>query len=328
MTAGYRRLVFSTALLTLAVIVMGAYVRLSDAGLSCPDWPGCYGRVVVPTSDPEVSLANETYPDRPVVTHRAWKEMVHRYLAGGLGVAIVCLAVGAYRRRAEPRQPVALPMLLVGLVVFQAALGMWTVTLLLKPVVVTAHLLGGMATLALLLWLWMGASHPGESVPIGRRMWGLASVLIVVVQLTFGGWTSANYAALACPEFPTCHGSWWPEMVFSDAFDPWRELGRTSEGDPLSSQALVAIQVAHRVGALLVVLIVGGFATVSIRGARLHVKYVAVAVLILLLVQVGLGIATVLMARPLEFALAHNATAAVLLSALVLLAGWRTSAVT
>ena len=284
--------------------------------------------VVVPTSELEVSLANQAFPDRPVVIHRAWKEMIHRYLAGMLGLAIVWLAVLAYRRRAEPRQPLLLPLLLVGLVVFQAALGMWTVTLLLKPVVVTAHLLGGMTTLALLWWLWTSPTNPRVSVPTGARMWALASVLIIVVQLTLGGWTSANHAALACPEFPTCQGSWWPEMAFGDAFSPWRDLGQTSAGDPLSSQALVAIQVAHRAGALLAILIVGGFAAVSIRDVDAYSKHAAVAVLALLLVQVGLGVATVLMARPLAFAVAHNATAALLLSALLLLTRWRMNPVT
>ena len=328
MTAGYRRLVFGTVLLTLVVIVMGAYVRLSGAGLSCPDWPGCYGRLVVPTSEPAVRLANQAFPDRPLVVQRAWKEMIHRYLAGLLGVAIVFLAGFAYRRRADPRQPLVLPGLLVGLVVFQAALGMWTVTLLLKPVVVTAHLLGGMATLALLWWLWTSPTNARVPAPTGVRMWALASGSIMVVQLTLGGWTSANYAALACPDFPTCQGSWWPEMAFGDAFSPWRELGQTSAGDPLSSRALVAIQVAHRAGALLAILIVGGFAAVSIRDADTYSKHAAVAVLALLLVQAGLGVATVLMARPLVFAVVHNATAALLLSALLLLIRWRMNPVT
>ncbi len=327
MTAGYRRLVFCTTLLTLAVIVMGAYVRLSDAGLSCPDWPGCYGQALVPSSDSQVSLANEAFPGRPLVFHRAWKEMIHRYLAGALGIAITLLAVIAYHRRREPRQLVVLPIALVGLVVFQAALGMWTVTLLLKPLVVTAHLMGGMTTLALLWWLWLRPNHAGVPVTTGIRTWAFASVVIIIVQLSLGGWTSANYAALACSEFPTCQGSWWPEMALGDAFYPWRELGRTSDGLPLGSQALVAIQVAHRVGALLALLIVGGFAVVSIRGAGVRLRYAAVAVVVLLLIQVGLGVVTVLLARPLVFAVAHNAVAALLLSAVLLLARWKTSPV-
>ena len=324
MSTAYRHWVLVTVLLTLVVIVMGAYVRLSDAGLACPDWPGCYGQVLVPTSDSDLTRARAAFPDRPLVVHRAWKEMIHRYLAGGLGIAIILLALGAYRRRRDPRQPLALPMVLVGLVMFQAVLGMWTVTLSLKPVVVTAHLLGGMTTLALLWWLWLRPGPTDVSAPIGVRLWALASVVMVIVQLTLGGWTSANYAALACPEFPTCQGSWWTNMRFGDAFQPWRELGRTSQGEPLRAQALVTIQVTHRVGALLTVLIVGSLALASLMGPDGRLRYSAGVVLIVLLVQLSLGAATVLMARPLSFAVAHNGVAALLLLAVITLARCRT----
>ena len=327
MTAGYRRLVFGTVLLTLAVIVVGAYVRLSDAGLACPDWPGCYGQVLVPSSDLDVAQANEAFPDRPVVIHRARKEMTHRYLAGSLGLAIALLAVIACRRRKENQVPIVLPMLLVGLVVFQAVLGMWTVTLLLKPAIVTAHLLGGMTTLALLWWLWMHPRQTRQPVAAGIRIWAIASVVVVAVQLTLGGWTSANYAALACPDFPTCQGDWWPGVSFADAFNPWRELGQTSSGAPLEAPGLMAIQITHRIGALLTLLVVGGFALVSIRGPGVGLKLSAAAVVALLLIQVGLGVAIVLMARPLSFGVAHNAVAALLLLAVLSLAHLKTNPV-
>ena len=327
MTPGYRRLVFGAALLTLGVVVMGAYVRLSDAGLSCPDWPGCYGQLVVPSSDSDVNRAHNIYPDRPLVIHRAWKEMIHRYLAGVLGIAIVLIAALACRRRRDPLQPLLLPLALVGLVLFQAALGMWTVTSLLKPLIVTAHLLGGMATLALLWWLWLTPDVRTPPGPTNTRTWAAVSVAMVAIQLALGGWTSANYAALACPQFPTCQGSWWPDMSFSDAFHLWRELGHTSEGAPLDAQALVTIQVIHRAGALMTLTIVGGFALVSFGLREGRSKYAAATVMILLLTQLGLGVATILTARPLSIAVAHNAIAALLLLAVVTLARFRTNPV-
>ena len=151
--SSYTRLAVATTVLAFIVVVLGAFVRLSNAGLSCPDWPGCYGQLGVPQTQTAIETANAAFPERPVDVPRAWKEMIHRYLAGFLGIAILALAVFAWRRRQRPGQLLALPVGLVGLVLFQALLGMWTVTLLLKPLVVTAHLLGGFATLALLWWL-------------------------------------------------------------------------------------------------------------------------------------------------------------------------------
>ena len=321
MTSGFARLAFASILLSLAVIVMGAYVRLSDAGLSCPDWPGCYGRVLVPSSELEVARANAAHPDRPLSVDRAWKEMIHRYLAGALGVCIATLALLAYRRRREPSQPFALPLFLLGLVIFQAMLGMWTVTLLLKPLVVTAHLVGGMATLALLWWLWLRRFDPRDRDPQaqkpGLRTWALLAMAMVIVQLTLGGWTSANYAALACPEFPTCRASWWPDMAVSEAFQLWRELGEAADGAPLSSEALVAIQMVHRLGAVITLLVVGLLAVLLLGRSSGLVRAVPAIALVLLVLQIGLGISTVLMIRPLLVAVAHNAVAALLLLAVV-----------
>ena len=326
MTRGYQRLVLGTALLAMVVIVMGAYVRLSDAGLSCPDWPGCYGHLLVPSSAPEVALANTAFPDRPVLINRAWKEMIHRYLAAALGCLVALLAVIAWCRRSQPSQPVVLPIMLFILVTFQAALGMWTVTLLLKPIIVTAHLLGGMATLALLWWLWMRSTGIGHPAIAGLSFWAVASVVVVVLQLALGGWTSANYAAMACIDFPTCRGMWWPDMEFTESFYPWRELGQTSAGEPLTVAGLTAIQFTHRIGAVLTLLIVGVFAGISMRRGDSGIQCVAALLIALLVIQASIGVATVLMARPLSFAVAHNAVA-VLMLLTVLTLGRKTNTV-
>ncbi|MDH3946683.1 MAG: COX15/CtaA family protein, partial [Chromatiales bacterium] len=252
----FRQLARLTALLAFAVVVLGAYVRLTDAGLGCPDWPGCYGKLTVTEVMRDVSSAEAAFPERAVDAGKAWREMIHRYLAAILGLAIVALAVIAWRRRHIPGQPVALPIALVGLVIFQGLLGMWTVTLLLKPVVVMAHLLGGMTTLAL-LW-WLSLSPP--TADSGRHRLtslALAGVAVVIVQIALGGWTSTNYAALACPAFPSCNGNWWPEMDFAEGFRLWRGLGVDYEGGVLHNSARMAIHYSHRIFALAVIIVLG-----------------------------------------------------------------------
>jgi cytochrome c oxidase assembly protein subunit 15 len=197
-------------LLALVVIMLGAYVRLSDAGLGCPDWPGCYGKLIVPSTEAEIASANNTYPHRPLETGKAWKEMVHRYLASALGLCILALAVIALRRRNQVGQPLLLPWLLTLLVAFQGALGMWTVTLQVKPVIVTAHLLGGLATVALLWILTLKLYSPSINPYViyhNRRLLWLSrlGVVILLMQIILGGWTSTNYAAIGCTDFPSCH---------------------------------------------------------------------------------------------------------------------------
>ena len=201
--------------LALVVVVLGAYVRLSHAGLGCPDWPGCYGHLLgVPESTQEIEQANTAYPQRVVESDKAWKEVIHRYLAGALGLVIVFLAFLAIKNRNAPRQPIRLPVFLVGLVIFQALLGMWTVTLLLKPVIVMLHLLGGLAISSLLWWLFLTTKpmtvDEQQSTITSMRPIIVFGLLLLVGQIILGGWTSANYAALACPDFPTCQGQWWP----------------------------------------------------------------------------------------------------------------------
>ncbi|MCP5425191.1 MAG: COX15/CtaA family protein [Gammaproteobacteria bacterium] len=322
-TTLFRRISLLAALLALGVVVLGAYVRLSDAGLGCPDWPGCYGHLVgVPESDQHVDQANAAYPDRPVEAPKAWKEMIHRYFAGTLGLLVLSLAIIAWRHRNESGQPVVLPLLLVGLIVFQALLGMWTVTLLLKPVIVMAHLLGGLTTLALLWWLVLrqGFLPTADEDADWLRPWALLALILVVAQIALGGWTSANYAALACPDFPTCQTAWWPPMDFKEAFILWRGLGISYEGGVLDNDARVAIHVMHRIGALVVFLYLGWLVWRVISMARDRVlRGVGFVVGVLLLTQISLGIANVVLTLPLPVAVAHNAGAALLLLAVVTL---------
>jgi heme a synthase len=312
-----------SVVLTLVVIVLGAYVRLSDAGLGCPDWPGCYGRLVAPTQQPHVERANEAFPERPVEVGKAWKEMVHRYAAGLLGLLILGLAILAWRGRHRPGQPVALPFALVGLVIFQSLLGMWTVTLQLKPLIVMAHLLGGLTTLAL-LWVVVMRTRVSRTaptpVPAMARPWVVAGLIVLVTQIALGGWTSANYAALSCPDFPTCQRQWWPaNMDFGDAFVMWRGTGVDYEFGVLDTPARTAIHMTHRIGALVTAAFLGILSVVLLLTASGALRYAAWATLALLVVQIGLGTSNVLFSLPLAVAVAHNGVAALLLLSVVTL---------
>ena len=316
------RLALFVCLLALCVVLMGAYVRLSDAGLGCPDWPGCYGQLIVPTGMTAEDDASDLYAQRPLVSSKAWKEMIHRYLAGSLGLAIVLLAILAWRNRKQNNQPLLLPSLLVLLVLFQAALGMWTVTLKVKPAIVTAHLLGGFATLAL-LWLYAlklkTTTRPHARDPNHSNLLTWLGLLVLILQITLGGWTSSNYAALGCVEFPTCYaGQWWPAMDFREAFVLWRGIGINYEFGVLSGEARTAIHVTHRLGALLTALVLGMLAFHLIRHqAYPTYRKLGMLLLGLLIAQISLGISNVLGHLPLPVAVAHNGVAALLLLAIV-----------
>ena len=296
----YRRLLALAALLAFVVVAMGAWVRLSDAGLGCPDWPGCYGHLL-------------GVPEHAADSSKAWKEMLHRYAAATLGLTILGICLLAWRHR--PRISPALPTALTGIVTFQALLGMWTVTLLLKPVIVSAHLLGGMTTLALLVWLNLRQTgrHSSELASPGLKIWGLLAFATLVVQIALGGWVSSNYAALACSDFPTCQGQWQPEMDFAHAFTLHRELGQTASGALLPMTALTAIHWSHRLGALVLGITIGGLGLALLR--RSDWRSAGILLLALLALQISLGIANVLFALPLPLAVAHNLGAALLLTA-------------
>jgi len=319
----YRLLVLACACLTFVVVVVGAYVRLSDAGLGCPDWPGCYGKLTPANAESHIQRAVEEQGGThgPVSMPKAWKEMGHRYLAGTLGLLILAVAVLAWLRRKSLGQPPWLATSIVAVVAIQATLGKWTVTMLLKPAIVTGHLAGGMTTLVLLAWLAMRQWLPneGEGLPAIKalRSFAVVAFLILCAQVMLGGWVSTNYAALACPDLPLCRGEAAPAMDFGNAFHVVRELGMTSDGGLLSSDALVAIHWTHRMFALLVVLVLG---TLAYRLARAGgTRVLGYLLFAALAAQFMLGLANVAFGLPLVLAAAHNAGAALLLILLVVI---------
>ena len=355
--------------LTLCVVVFGAFVRLSDAGLSCPDWPTCYGRAAWPQAASEVN-DHAASAIRPFETHKAWREQVHRMLAGSLGVLVLLLAVLAARKRRYGIAQVAIASLLVAaaiplymrgehmaasalaiigeiillfaalrwsnsdlsrvavlalaVIIFQALLGMWTVTLLLKPIVVMGHLLGGLTTFALLLWMaWRAIDRPITLVEAGAlKRWVIAGLVLLGLQIALGGWTSANYAALSCgagswsaANFPKCVGQWWPPHDFREGFVLWRGVGVDYEGGVLDGASRIAIQMAHRIVAVLLALYLLVFAARLLRTPSM--RGWATTLIVLVATQVSLGILNVKLALPLHVAVAHNAGAALLLFVLV-----------
>ena len=295
--------------LALSVIVLGAWVRLTDAGLGCPDWPGCYGQLTVPDTAPATPADDSVWAARPLERGKAWREMIHRYLASTLGFGIVVLATLAWRgRQAVAGRGIA--YVLVPLVVFQGLLGMWTVTLLLKPLVVTAHLFGGLTTLALLWWfrLSQDGATPVENRGLHHLAW--AALTVLAGQIFLGAWTSTNYAALACTDFPTCQGRWWPATDFAEAFVLWRGLGIDYEFGVLETPARTAIHLAHRCGALVATCALG---LLGWRLARHRpVARLGWCILAALAAQLVLGISNVLTGLPLAVAVAHNGGAAIL----------------
>lgn len=359
------------------LIMLGAFVRLSDAGLGCPDWPVCYGHLAWPTEDAHIEQANEMFPERPVEVEKAWKEQVHRFLAAALGMLVFALALMANWRATRQRNlllaaaaaaaagivtyvkgwiPVAsvlsvfsilLPLYgalawrgagwrgrytagLLALIIIQAMLGMWTVTLLVKPIIVTAHLLGGMATFALLWLLWLrDRGKPKvnrDDRHRGLRRLSKGALCVVVLQIFLGGWTSTNYAALACPDFPKCQTQWVPPMDFAEGFDLWRGLGVDYEGGVLGNDARVAVHYTHRLGAVLVLLVVGSLVLAVRRRTRnptdgddAALRLLGAGTGVFLALQVLLGISVVKFGLPLWLAVAHNGGAALLLASLTAL---------
>ncbi len=367
----YHRIAWIAVLLALVVIVFGAFVRLSNAGLSCPDWPTCYGQATWPVHDHEIASANDAF-DRPVQSHKAWREQVHRHLAASLGLLVFALAyLGSRGVRggkalvigASLLVGIAIPLYMKGMhgtsaalavtgealllgwalrphgwlsprgdfsrlsaallaiIVFQALLGMWTVTWLLKPIVVMGHLLGGLATLSFLTWLAcraspMAALHSGAAWKLRGAM--IFVVVLVAIQIALGGWVSANYAAMACGvDFPQCLGFWIPPTDFREAFVLWRGIGTDYEGGVLDAPARVAIQMSHRLFALVAA---SGVVWLALKIRRVpEIAGWGTAFIVLVGLQVLLGILNVMMGLPLKVAVMHNAVAALLLFTLVLL---------
>ncbi|MGV8919611.1 MAG: COX15/CtaA family protein [Pseudomonas sp.] len=312
------RLALLATLLALVVVLLGAYTRLTHAGLGCPDWPGCYGFISVPNSEAQLAHAELHFPDSPVEAHKGRNEMVHRYFAGTLTLMIILLAAQALRRRHQEGHPLKLPLLMLGVVIAQAAFGMWTVTLKLWPQVVTAHLLGGMTTLSLLFLLTLrlsGGFAPLPELPAKLRRLALLGLLLVVGQIALGGWVSSNYAAVACIDLPTCHGEWWPKADFANGFHLTQHIGPNYLGGQLDSDARTAIHMTHRLGALVVTLVLLALAW---QLKRAGLKGIAGLVLLALGVQVALGISNVIFHLPLPVAVAHNAGGAALMLTMTL----------
>jgi cytochrome c oxidase assembly protein subunit 15 len=317
----FRRLAALAAVLCAIVVVVGAWVRLTNAGLGCPDWPGCYGQLHPSQVAGDAGMAGAAYPDRPFDYQKALNEMVHRYIVGAFGIVVLALAAFSVWNRRDPSQPRILPWLLVALVIVQALLGMWTVTLLLKPLIVTLHLLGGLATLALLWWLALPPERrelKAAERPV-RRL-AIVTMVVVILQISLGGWTSTNYAAAACADFPACHGRWWPDMDFANAFVLWRGLGIDYEGGVLDAPARVAIHYTHRLGAYLTALVllwlvVGAWR----RGQTVLTRAAAGIVLTALVFQLLVGMNLIWQGWPLALGTLHNAGAAALLLAMVTL---------
>ena len=328
--AGWIRTLATTAFaLCLGVVVLGAYVRLSAAGLGCPDWPGCYGHLT-PTGAAADAAGTASY-SIPLETGKAWREMIHRYAASTLGLLIVIIAALAWAWRRERLVAPGYAFALLAIVVVQGIFGALTVAWLLKPLAVTLHLLFGMTTLALLWWLvltlgrrrggaWSSSTAFRGAPLLHARRIALLGLGALALQIALGGWTSSNYAAIACPDFPRCQGAWWPDTDFGSAFVLWRGLGVNYLGGVLEQPARVAIHLAHRLGALLATLALL-WAAVGVLRARANTaaRRAAYAVMLALALQLAFGIGTVLLGFPLWLATAHNAGAALLLLAAVAL---------
>ncbi|MFT3741948.1 MAG: COX15/CtaA family protein [Gammaproteobacteria bacterium] len=313
---GYCLLAALATLLALVVVMLGAYTRLGDAGLGCPDWPGCYGHIAVPETAGAISTAEQKF-QQPVEPAKAWKEMVHRYFAGTLGVFIGILFIwGLVRRMRYPNQPLLIPTLLILLVIFQALLGMWTVTLKVQPLVVSSHLLGGMAIAALLWYLTLATRpyQPSTAPALSFKPWAILGLLVVIVQLFLGAWTSTNYAALACTSFPLCHGTLFPHLDLHEAFTLWQPLGVNYEGGVLSTTARITIQMMHRYWGFITAgfVLILSLALMSSK-ANKKLRGIGWVLFILILTQFILGILNVVWLLPRGIAVAHNGVAALLL---------------
>ncbi|MGR5175622.1 COX15/CtaA family protein [Vibrio mediterranei] len=342
-------LVRTSLVLTVIVIAMGAYTRLADAGLGCPDWPGCYGHLTVPSAQVDVEVANTLYPERAVEPHKAWLEMIHRYLAGSLGVVVFAITAFALGKQRD-RLGIVLPISLSLVIVFQAALGMWTVTLKLMPVVVMGHLLGGFTMFSLLFLTYLrlrpnvevsrieqfdtrpthpvsqdslkvvsnGSSYSRQGVVSQRvQIFALVALVLTVVQIILGGWTSSNYAAVVCTALPICEGNWFSYLDFKTAFTPVHFGFDNYEFGVLEYPARMTIHVSHRIGAILVALVVGLLALQLLKHELHVVRRLGSIVAVVLGTQLALGVSNVVFHLPLPVAVLHNLGAACLLLSLI-----------
>lgn len=316
-----KKLVLISLLLAAVVIILGAYTRLTDAGLGCPDWPGCYGHFKVPQAEEHIAAAELAFPERPLEPHKAWSEMIHRYFASALGLAIFVIFIISIVKRSFHR-PIKLPFFLLCLVMFQGALGMWTVTLNLLPVVVMGHLLGGFAVLSCLFLLYLRLVSyriPGGD-PRTRQFgkFAVLGIIILLCQIALGGWTSSNYAALACTELPVCEGNWYARLDFVGAFS--LPDAQNYEFGVHNYAQRMTMHITHRVGALITFIYLCWLAVSLYAAAHSRlIKTLAAWLVIILGVQVILGVSNVVFSLPVVVAVLHNAVAAGLLLVLVML---------
>ncbi len=309
-----------TLFLTFDLVVFGAFTRLTDSGLGCPDWPGCYGAASPLGAHQAIQAAQAELPSGPVTWNKAWIEMIHRYLAMTVGVLIVALAAVSWRERRRLPFSLAWPLLTVVWVFVQGLFGKYTVTLKLYPAVVTLHLLGGLTLLGLLAAQHEAYRQRPLALPAGLRSAVAATLILLAMQVALGGWVSSNYAVLACSGFPQCNGSWWPAADFAGGFTLLRELGGVAaHGRPLTLDGLVAIHLAHRLFAGVVVLALLALAWRLRQAAQALARRFGLALALLLAAQLATGLSNVVLGWPLVAALAHTAGAAGLVVTLTLL---------
>lgn len=322
------KLALFACVIAVIVIALGAFTRLADAGLGCPDWPTCYGHVLWPETDHEVQKANLAYPGMPVAHDKTWPEMIHRYFASSLGLLTLILAAMAFkaRRNKHPRAALKHSCILVAIIIMQGLFGMWTVTLKLWPQVVTMHLLGGFATFSL-LWL-LALRLKGHFWSLLQATWtqcqslkkfAIAALIMVIIQIALGGWTTSNYAAVACPDLPTCQAQWWPAMDFAKGFNVLQHVGPNYLGGTMTNEARMAIHYSHRLGALATTLILVLLITKLFLMAEKNTQSIATVLLGVLILQVSLGLANVLLNFPIAVAVAHNLVGALLLISVITL---------
>lgn len=318
-----KKLVFISILLALVVVTLGAYTRLTHAGLGCPDWPTCYGLIDVPETAEQIALAEKAYPQRPVEPAKAWNEMIHRYFAGALGLLILAIAFLSVKNRAQGT-PLRLPLLILVIVIFQAALGMWTVTMKLMPIVVMAHLLGGFTTLCLLflLYLRLNPNRINRS-DFSIKKYGrfaLLGIVLLTGQIALGGWTSSNYAALSCVELPICQSGWQEQMSFENSFDLIPPERESYEFGHLTHDERVTIHVVHRFGAIAITIYLTWLLLMIYFKAQTSTFKTSAAVVgLALIAQVSLGVSNIVFSLPLSVAVGHNLVAACLMLTLIAL---------
>ncbi len=304
-----RKVAIVAVFISIVVVMLGAYTRLTDAGLGCPDWPTCYGHIGVPSSDEHVAKANEAYPHRPVEAHKAWNEMIHRYFASTLGLFIVIIFVMSLLNK-TPGRPLKHPFALLLLVCFQGALGMWTVTMNLNPIIVMSHLLGGFTTLSLLYLLVLRLTPyrvPGGDVNV-RSLLGIGAIglVILISQIALGGWTAANYAATACTQLPICEADWTTNLNFKDAFSLQTGFANYEFG-VLDYTARMTIHVMHRIGAIITLLYLLWFAVKLYKSAiSSYFRTLANLLMAVLFIQFTLGVSNIYFQLPIGVAVAHN----------------------